>query len=168
MIAINIPDRKEFTKALFIGNVFDRFLLSEASITTFCNFSIDGALHRNFYSTEEQGSMRLEERAFSLWKECKPFCFSVIKGTHTPLHFRFVFQLSRRDMEQFLISCGIPMSVDDVFGLFLNITFDGTSLTCTTGTSMRMFTLDKTLDNSWDNWIMSFFKQHGLAAEKIS
>lgn len=168
MIALNIPDQKEFTKGLFIGSVFDRFLLSEASITTYCNFTIDGSLHKAFYSEEEQRDMGLEGRNLALWEECRPFCFSIIKGKHTPLHFKFVFQLSRKDMEDFLVSSGVPLSAEDVFGLFLNISFDGTSLICTTGTSQRTFTLDKSLDNSWDSWITTFLNKHGIVAEKIS
>lgn len=168
MIALNILDRKECTKGLFIGNIFDRFLLSEASITTYCNFTIDGSLHKNFYSEEEQQNLRLGDRSLALWEECRPFCFSVIKGKHTPLHFKFVFQLSWEDIEKFLAASGVSFTADDIFGLFLNITFDGSTLFCTTGTSMRMFTLDKSLDNSWDIWVMTFFKENGLATEKIS
>lgn len=168
MIALNILDRKECTKDLFIGNIFDHFLLSEASVTTYCNFTIDGSLHKNFYSEEEQDQLGLGGRNLARWEECRPFCFSIIKGKHTPLHFKFVFQLSQEDIEKFLLSSGVPFTVADVFGLFLNITFDGNMLLCTTGTSMRMFTLDKTLDNSWDIWVMTFFKENGLATEKIS
>ena len=168
MIALNIPDRKEFTKGLFFGNIFDHFLLREASITTYCSFTIDGSLHKNFYSEEEQRDMELNSRNLALWQECKPFCFSIIKGKHTPLHFKFVFQLSQKDMEHFLISSGVPLAAEDVFGLFLNISFDGNALICTTGTSQRTFTLDKSLDNSWDTWIMNFLKENSILTEKIS
>lgn len=168
MIALNILDLKAFTKDLFIGSTFDSFLLGEANITTACSYIIDGSLHKNFYTEEEQQALHLGDRDFSLWEESKPFCFSIIKGKHTPLYFKFVFQLSRADIEKFLVSSGVPMSPEDVFGLFLNITYDGSLLSCTTGTSLRTFTLDKTLDNSWDIWIMSFFKQNGIATEQIS
>ena len=42
MIACNICDIKLFTKKLFIGETFDRFLLKEAEIVTFNTFSLDG------------------------------------------------------------------------------------------------------------------------------
>ncbi len=168
MIALHILDQKEFTKQLFIGNIFHPFLLSEASITTFSTFHIDGNLKKGFYTEEEQDSMHLSERDYASWEECKPFCFSIIKGKHMPLHFKIVFHLSRHDMERFLISSGIPMTADDIFGLYLNITFDGTNLICTTGSSIKTFSLDKTLDNSWDIWVMTFLKQHGIATEQVS
>lgn len=168
MIALQILDVKEFTKHLFIGSVLHPFLLSEATVTTSHTTTIDGSLHKNFYTEEEQASMKLGDRDFATWEEVKPFCFSLIKGTHTPLYFKIVFQLSRNDIEKFLTASGVPMQPEDVFGLFINITYDGTNLVCTTGTSIRTFTLDKTLDNSWDIWIMTFFKEQGIATEKIS
>ena len=167
MIALSILDLKDFTRDLFIGDTFDPFLVSEGSVTTYYTFSIDGALHRDFYTEEEQDALHLRDRDYIIWSECKPFCFSLIKGKHTPLYFKFVFQLSRDNIEKFLVSSGVPLSSEDVFGLFLNVTYDGTTLSCTTGTSMRTFTLDKTLDNSWDIWIMSFFKQHGIPTEQL-
>lgn len=168
MIALQILDVKEFTKHLFIGSVLHPFLLNEATVTTSHTTTIDGSLHKNFYTEGEQATMKLGDRDFATWEEVKPFCFSLIKGTHTPLYFKIVFQLSRNDIEKFLTASGVPMQPEDVFGLFVNITYDGTNLICTTGTSIRTFTLDKTLDNSWDIWIMTFFKEHGIATEKIS
>lgn len=168
MIALRILDQKEFTRHLFIGNIFHPFLLCEATITTFNTFHIDGSLKKSFYTEEEQEAMHLDSRDFSTWEECKPFSFSIIKGKHTPLHFKIIFQLSKRDMERFLISSGVSMSPEDLFGLYLNITFDGTNLICTTGSSIKTFTLDKTLDNSWDFWVTTFFKQNGIASEKVS
>lgn len=168
MIALQILDVKEFTKHLFIGSVFHPFLLNEGTVTTSHTVTIDGTLRKNFYTEEEQAELKLGDRDFSTWEEVKALCFSIIKGKHTPLYFKFVFQLSRNDIEKFLVSAGVPMTADDVFGLFLNITFDGGQLVCTTGTSIRTFTLDKTLDNSWDLWVMSFLKSHGIATEKIS
>jgi len=168
MIALQILDIKEFTKHLFIGNIFHSFLLSEATITTSHTTVIDGTLHKNFYTESEQQELKLGDRDFSTWEEVKPLCFSIIKGKHTPLYFKMVFHLTRDDIEKFLNASGIPMLPEDVFGLFLNITYDGSTMLCTTGTSIRTFTLDKTLDNSWDIWIMTFLKEHGIATEKIS
>lgn len=38
MLALNITNLKDFTNKLFIGEVFDHFLVTEASITTFGTF----------------------------------------------------------------------------------------------------------------------------------
>ena len=82
MIACNICDIKLFTKKLFIGETFDRFLLKEAEIVTFNTFSIDGRVHKSFYSEEERAEGQIEE--YSTWKTLRPFCFSLIKGKKLP------------------------------------------------------------------------------------
>ena len=70
MIACNICDIKLFTKKLFIGETFDRFLLKEAEIVTFNTFSIDGRVHKSFYSEEERAEGKIEE--YSTWKTLRP------------------------------------------------------------------------------------------------
>ena len=46
MRAFQIQDVKSFMSHLLLSNTFDRFLLTEASITTFNTFFIDGHLHK--------------------------------------------------------------------------------------------------------------------------
>ena len=53
MVALRIEDMKVFTKKLFIGETFDRFLVREASIVTFNSFTIDGRVRQGYYSEEE-------------------------------------------------------------------------------------------------------------------
>ena len=48
MIALSIIDVKDFMNKLLIGEVFDRFFLVEASVTTFNTFTIDGRLQQDF------------------------------------------------------------------------------------------------------------------------
>ena len=38
---------------------------------------------------------------------------------------------------------------EDIEGLYLNIRYDGKGLTCITGTSLKLFTLDRTLELAW-------------------
>ncbi len=52
MLALKITDIRDFTNKLFIGEVFDKFCLTEASITTFNTFSIDGRLLKDFFDTD--------------------------------------------------------------------------------------------------------------------
>ena len=42
MLALKITDVKDFMNKLLIGEVFDRFSLVEASVTTFNTFTING------------------------------------------------------------------------------------------------------------------------------
>lgn len=48
MIILQITQLKNFMNTLLRLETFDRFPVSEASITTFTTFSIDGSLHTDF------------------------------------------------------------------------------------------------------------------------
>ncbi|MGI6070282.1 MAG: DUF5721 family protein [Blautia sp.] len=167
MIALKIIDNKDFMSNLLKGNTFDTFWLSEAVITTFNTFTIDGNMHLEFFDPVLAKSLESSGRTNSYWAEIKPFCFSIIKGKHTPLNFKIIFQLSREHMEQALENSDTGLLPENVAGMFLNLQFNGTEITCTTGTSLRLFTLDKSLDVLWDNMVLAFFKQHGIAFEQL-
>ena len=78
---------------LLLQDTFDRFLVSEASVTTFATFAIDGQLHPEFYDPETPEGQKAKGRRQVTWQEIRPFCYSVIRGRRTPLAFKFVFQL---------------------------------------------------------------------------
>lgn len=165
MIALQVQDIKNFMSKLLIGNDFDAFWLSEATITTSTTYTIDGLLHPDFFDTQEAEIIKNERREYALWKDIKPFCFSIMKGKKTPLHFKIVFMLSKKNTEKLLFGNHVPLTLNDIFGLFVNFQYDGTHLTCTTGTSVKTFTLDKTLDHVWDELIQKFFKQQQIPYE---
>lgn len=73
-----------------------------------------------------------------------------------------VFQLSRQNVEKLLVGSGLSQTPADVFGLYLNLQYDGSHVTCTTGTSLRTFTMDKSLDRVWDEMVTKFFKQQQI------
>jgi len=157
MISIQIKDVKDFMNKLLLKTVFDAFLVVEGSIVTYNTFHIDGHLQTEFYTKEEQAEMDLSTRRFSRWQELRPFCLELIKGKHTPLGFRFTFQLSQENTAKLLSQTNSSFSPSDVNGLILNIRYEGSSLFCTTGTSMNLFSLDKSLEQSWDQMIQKFF-----------
>lgn len=58
MIAVKIQDIKDFMSKLLIGNAFDSFWLSEASVTTSVTYTVDGVLHEDFLIRRKIGSYR--------------------------------------------------------------------------------------------------------------
>lgn len=164
MIACNICDIKLFTKKLFIGETFDRFLLKEAEIVTFNTFSIDGRVHKSFYSEEERAEGQIEE--YSTWKTLRPFCFSLIKGKKLPERFSIILKLPKAATEQFLTARKSQWLPDQVGGLFLNIHYENQHLSCVTGLSLNQFTLDKTLEREWDESIRTFLRKEELPFEE--
>lgn len=159
MRSYQIQDIRDFMKKLLIADTFDTFLLSEASITTFSTFHIDGTFHPDYLGSEETEISPAEQSGYTLWKRIRPFFFELTKGKNTPLNFHIVFRLAPHNVEKLVQQSGLSLSPSDIAGLFLNIRYDGSSLTCVSGTSLRIFTLDKSLDFAWDSMLEKFFKQ---------
>lgn len=159
MRSYQIQNTRDFMKQLLIGDTFDTFLLSEAAITTFSTFHIDGTFHPEFFSTAEREQSNLEQSGYTMWKRIRPFFFELNKGKNTPLSFHIVFRLAPYNIEQLIRQSGISLHPADVDGLFLNIRYDGTSVTCISGTSLKIFSLDKSLEHAWDSMLEKFFRQ---------
>ena len=164
MIALNVLDIKPFMKHFLVGSTFDSFDLSEGSVTTFCTFSIDGTYMKEF--DDSDGENEDTDRAFIPWSRVREHVFTLIRGKRTPLAFKFVFMLPKKAVPRFLMKSGIAIDASEVTGLFLNVSFRSRKLMLTTGTSLRTFTMDRTVDNAWDSYILGFLKSKEIAAEK--
>ena len=153
MIALQIADIRVFMKKLLLSETFDRFLLLEGSITTFNTFEIDGTLQKAYYSAEEQE--QIGDRSLSLWSEVRPFCFEL------------TFQLAASNVIRLLAQTGIDLPPEQIRGLLMNLRYDGHTLTCTTGTSLAVFTLDKKLDHAWDDMVQRYFHQQEIPFQQM-
>ena len=167
MKAFQILDIKDFMKELLVKDAFDAFRVSEFSVTTNVSYSIDGEIHPEFNTPDEIATTPSDGETYISWGDIKPFCFSVIKGKQAPLNFKIVFILSKETLAKLLADNNITMSADDIFGLYLNCQYENNSLMCVTGTSLRLFSLDKTLDNAWDTWVAEFLDNNGFTHEAI-
>lgn len=160
MISLTLTDIKDVTSHLLLKDSFDSFCFIEGEIVTFNTFHIDGFIQKEFFDTDTE----LPE--YSYWKNVREYCFQIIRGKRTPLSFRFVFSLSPKNIER-LIRQSVPtVRPEDVQGLYLNLRFDGTHLTCVTGTSFRTFLLDKSLEHIWDEMVQKLFHQKGIVFEQ--
>lgn len=164
MISVKIEDIKSFTSKLFVGEVFDHFLVKEVSVSTYNTFTIDGTIKNGYYSKEE-----MEEQCigtYSIWTTLKPFCFSMVKGKRLPTSFRIILLMPEDETERFLSTKNIGFPKEQVKGLYVNIRYEDEKLTCITGTSVSVFTMDKTLDEEWDNGFKGFLKQNQIPFEE--
>lgn len=157
-------DTKKCMNELLLSSTFDSFLFIEGDITTFNSFHINGRLRKEFFRQGLEES-EIPAREYSLWKEMREFCFSIIKGKRTPLNFHLVFSLSEANITRLLQQEELNYLPSDVQGLYLNFKYDGTALTCTTGTSMNLFTLDKSLEYAWDKMARRIFAKHEIPFE---
>lgn len=153
------PETKICMSHLLVHETFDRFSFIEGEITTFAKFTINGFLQKSFFEEPPAGE-------YASWKHFRDYCYSIIKGKRTPLSFRLIFSLSPGDIGNFLTSEDLDFAPEDVQGLYLNFRYDGSKLTCTTGTSFKQFTMDKSLEAAWDKKVQEFFFQKGIAFER--
>mgnify|MGYP003292340200 FL=1 len=164
MIALQIQDIKHFMNKLLLSQTFDNFLLVEGTVTTYNTFRIEGRIHKDFFTEEEQEELQMRKREFSLWKEVKPFCLELIKGKKTPLNFKFTFQLSKENTSRLLNFSGITSILsENISGLLLNIRYDNGTLNVITATNLNLFTLDKALEHAWDDMVKRFLKQQEIS-----
>lgn len=148
MECIEIAEVKKFMSNLLTKDTFDSFLLSEAEITTFNIFKIDGHIQKKFYSSEEYEEIGCP--SMSDWRRVRPLVFEIIKGNKTPIRFKIVLKLGEKETKELLDRQELGFSLEDVGGLYLNILYENDKLNCVTGTSMNVFTMDKSLERAWD------------------
>lgn len=166
MISFKIEHTKDFMNKLLLQEAFDAFLVKEANISTFQTLHIDGSRNKSFYTTEELEELG-PDMDFVRWSEIKALCFQAIKGKKTPLSFKFVFKLSEKNTEKFLLQTGVSFNTSDVSGLFLNISFENGIIHCVSGTALKIFTMEKSLDTEWDSMVERFLKQIQVEYERL-
>lgn len=164
MIALQITSLKNFMSQLLISDAFDIFLLEEAVISTGNTYSIDGHINREFYQDELDNETYYD---FRPWSEIKDLCFQLIKGKRTPLFCRFVLHLKPDLMMQLLKKDTPNIDISQIKALIINIRYDGTGITITTGTSFHTFLLSREPDIIWDRIITKYLSQKGIEYELL-
>ena len=165
MIAIRIRGQKNFMAKLLTTDIFDGYLLEEASIDTFNTFTIDGKLHREFFygenDTAKDGSVAAPDAEYSNWGIIRPICLELIKGKRTPLSFKFVLLLDESGKASLFAGKEIDVQPDQVsFGIIIK--FSAGEVQITTGISHKTFTMDKSAEKAWDNYFPSFLESCGI------
>lgn len=159
MIALRLTSIKDSMAHLLLSDTFDNFLLIEGEIVTFNTFTIDGFIQQAFLAGEEASCV------YSRWKKLREYCFFLIKGKKTPLSFKFVFSLAPENIEKLIVQNQLDFQPDQVQGLYINIRYEKGLLKCITGMSMNTFTMDKSLEQSWDTMVQKFFAQKEIDYE---
>lgn len=166
MTALQIKNIKNFMSRLLSSEIFDCFLLSEASITTNNTFFIDGHQNKEFFTNEEWEDASVRPYEYSTWKDIRPLCFHLIKGTRTPVGFKFVLHLIPSYVESILSDDSVTVPAAEVKALVLTVKYDQTGLTLTTGTSLKTFLPDKSADIFWDKYMKLFLEKAEIDYEE--
>lgn len=160
MLSIQIPDVKDFMNHLLREDTFHPFYLWEATIKTSISYHITGRLNPDFFNSDELEA--LPQKDYISWSAVKPQIFSMIKGNKPPLSMKIILMLSASNVENMLIKYNLPLSRENINGLFFNIHYDGTKIQCTTGVSYNTFTMDKRLEAIFEENMLSWLKHHKI------
>ena len=72
-----------------------------------------------------------------------------------------MFCLSPENTARFLSGLDTSVSPEQIGSLNVNIKYDGSALSCTTAVSLKIFTMDKSLEHAWDEMFSRFLTAHG-------
>lgn len=165
MLALKILDTKEFMNLLLRSTIFDSFLLYEATVKTSVTYEINGRYQKDFFDSLEDDLKPKED--FTWWESQKPHIFQWMKGKRTPLFFKISLLLSKENLNHFLLESNLPFSEDTIGGLFFHIQYDGNTIFLRDGVSFQTFTMDKSLEHAWSEYLLNFLKQHSIAYETL-
>lgn len=159
MISLKINNIRNFTSHLFVQDTFAEWLLVEGTIQTHSLFHVNGEVNASFFSKEEYEE-HCKER-FNPWKMLRPVCYEMVRGKNLPTRFKFVLGLNSQDVASILANHP-DFRADNVEGMYLNIRFENGTITLTTGLSLKIFTLDKSLEKGLDSYISAFLDRYGI------
>lgn len=163
MTSFHITELKNFMSRLLGTDCFDSFLLAEATLQTFVEYTIDGHINQDFYTKEEQEDPQICPCEFAAWSAMRSICFEMIRGKRTPTRFKFVLHLMPDYVPGVLKGADASLSPQQVKALVLTIKYDGSAVTIVTGTAFHSFVMDKTLDAQWDKTMRQFLTKKGIA-----
>ena len=167
MIALELVDVKDFMNKLLRTEVFDHFLLQEATIINGASFVIDGHIKKELYTESELDEMGLTGYSAFPFSMVRTQCFDLMKGKRTPAYFKIVFSLSPENLANTLRQLNSSYKPEDLSGIFVNIKYQNQLLTLTTGVSYRIFSTDKDLDFQWDELVKKFLKKQEIPFEEL-
>lgn len=167
MIALQLTDIKTFMNQFLRGEVFDHFLMPEAVIIQDVAITVDGHIKKDYFSGEELEEMGIANTDVLPYSMLRPTIYQLIRGKKTPLYFKFVLMLSPSNMENTLSRSDSGLTLNDVSGMFFQLTFQNGSLVLTTGISYKTFVTEKTLDREWDKMAKKFLYKNSIAFEEM-
>ena len=161
-LKIDASDVKSFMGALLMSDKFDFLEVRGVDLTTFTHFNISGQkTQQTEPETDSADKDKPEEKVKTIyckWAEIRPLVHSFIKGGAKPSHMKIIFSMESSEAQK-LHENGAAM--------YLNITYNGDEVFFTSATAQRGFSLDKSLDHVWEDYLVEFFRANEIAVKEI-
>ena len=152
MEIFEIEEKADYIRELFVSK-YDSFYLYEARVKTKLDYYINGKLNKEYFDSEQ--AEELPE--YIEWKDIKQTVYDYIRGKRLQIAFKIILMFNRENINRLLEMNHLPVSSEDVGALFLNVVYEHETLSVTTGTSLKIFTLDKTLEQVWDDTVKKYY-----------
>ena len=149
MKIFEITDKKAYLNELFAGDRFESFYLYELRCRSDMDYYVSGKLAETEEAADTSG--------YAVWGEVRKKLLTVIGTEDIPKTMKLVLMFNRDNILRLIEMNNIPLSPESVGGLFINISLDQNGMTATTGTSIKEFTMDKTLEHTWDGTVEKYY-----------
>lgn len=150
---------RKLMNALLLTPLFDSFEVMNAYVRSYAVFSIECP------GRADTG----EVSPPPLWKQIRPVMTDILKGTKKPQQIKLVLKLSEKYTGAVLRRSGSSIESEQIAGLYLNILYrcedDNESVTGTTGTSLKIFTPDRSLEQTWDSMVETLLLREDIPFE---
>lgn len=146
VFTIENDDVKNFMNKLLTASCFDSFEVREIELETIVKYSVDGRINKEYLQDAE-------EHKFALWSELRPYIFQLIKGKKKPRFLKMVLSANVHMLEWL---------DENAASASINLVYEKDRVMGTTGTSQKSFSMDKILDNKWEEAVKAFLKKNSI------
>ena len=146
---------KEFLNGLFTDERYDSFYLFSLKLDSDVSYDIDGKINRDFY--DEKEFEELVEKDYICWRDMKKTIIGFMREGKLPVKMKLILMFNKDNVNRLIEMNNIPIHPENVRALFMNVLFSDDKLLITTGTSLNIFTMDKTLEELWDKTVEKYY-----------
>ncbi|MCL2360713.1 MAG: DUF5721 family protein [Defluviitaleaceae bacterium] len=150
MIAVQMDPAgvKDFMNRLLREDILDSFEVRGVEMTIGTRISIDGNL-----VTQSEDENQEKPQGYTTWEALRPLLFAIIKTGAKPKQIKIIFSYK---------ADGAKEIHPNAAALFLNMVYENDIVNFTTATAQKEFSLEKSLDDSWDEWVRVLFNEKNI------
>lgn len=163
-----IEDAKEFLGDLMTNEKYDSFYLFEARIKSDLDYYVNGKRNMEYPRNEDERGARgakesngetgfHENESYICWKDIKDTLRLLMGEEQLPLSLKLILMFHRDNITRLIEMNNLPLAPEDVGALFYNVYLERGELSVTTGISLKVFTMDKTLEHLWDESVGKYY-----------
>lgn len=161
MISLKLCSIKDATRKLFTETPFDFFSVLEASIVSYVTFTMDGHCNPDFFEEGNEEPPRLVS-----WKRLRPICYEIIKGKRIPISFQILFFITSAEAANSFSEPDLTLN-RDIDGYTVRIFYKSRTLTLSTGTVFKTFSMDRESERLFDECLIHWLRGITLETENL-